>query len=79
MRTTLDLPEDLIKQTMEITGAKTKTEAITKALEELINHNNRKKLLELKGSAPYLKNIDLDELRGRNWMDKWEQYGKSGG
>jgi len=76
MRTTLDLPEELIKETMEITGAKTKTEAIKKAMEELINQSNRKKLLALKGSAPYMKNIDLDELRGRNWMDKWEKYGK---
>ena len=79
MRTTLDLPEDLIKETMKITGAKTKTEAIKKAMEELISYNNRQKLLALKGSAPYMKNIDLDELRGRNWMDKWEKYGKPGG
>ena len=78
MRTTLDLPEDLIKETMELTGAKTKTEAIKKAMQELINQNNHKKLRELKGTAPYMKNIDLDELRGRNWMDKWEKYGKPG-
>lgn len=77
MRTTLDLPEDLIKETMEITGAKTKTEAIKRAMEEHINYVKRMKLLELKGSMPDL-DIDLDTLRGRNWMDKWEKYGKPG-
>jgi len=76
MRTTLDLPEDLIKETMEITGAKTKTEAIKKAMEELISYTNRMKLLKLKGSMPDL-NIDLDELRGRNKMAELEKYWKA--
>lgn len=76
MRTTLDLPEDLIKETMELTGAKTKTEAIKKAMEEHINYLKRMKLLKLKGSAPYMKEIDLDTLRGRNWMDKYEKPGR---
>lgn len=73
MRTTLDLPEDLIKETMEITGAKTKTEAIKMAMQELIGHNKRMKLLDLEGSIPDLK-IDLDSLRDRNWLEdlnKW--------
>jgi len=46
MRTTLDLPEELIKETMQITGARTKTEAIKKAMEELINHKKRMGLLK---------------------------------
>lgn len=73
MRTTLDLPEELIKETMRLTGAKTKTEAIKMAMEELINHNKRMKLLELEGSIPDM-DIDLDVLRGRNWMKKHKKW-----
>ena len=36
MRTTLDLPQDLIQKAMSITKARTKTEAITIALENVV-------------------------------------------
>lgn len=76
MRTTLDLPEDLIKETMELTGAKTKTEAIKKAMEELIGRERGKELLKYKGSMPDL-DIDLDTLRDRNWVEDLKKYEKS--
>ena len=36
MRTTLDLPEDLLHEAMQVTDIKTKTKVITVALEELV-------------------------------------------
>ena len=63
MRTTLDIPEDLIKTAMEVTGAKTKSQLIRKALESMINHQKQVNLLTFKGKID-LK-IDLDTLRKR--------------
>jgi len=63
MRTTLDLPEELIKEAMKITKAKTKSETIRKALEWLIQQEKRKKLIRYKGKVDL--SIDLDEIRGR--------------
>ena len=36
MKTTLDLPDDLMKEAMQLTDIKTKTEVIIVALQELI-------------------------------------------
>ena len=63
MRTTLDLPEDLIKEAMKITGSKTKSALIKDALEEQIKRIKRKRLLAFKGKIDL--DIDLDTLRSR--------------
>ena len=36
MRTTLDLPEDLIQEAMQVANVKTKTKVIVMALEEMV-------------------------------------------
>ena len=63
MRTTLDLPESLIKEALRVTHSKTKTAVITQALKELIRKNKIAKLKKYKGKID-LK-IDLDQLRDR--------------
>ena len=63
MRTTLDLPQDLIEDVMKLTGAKTKSEAIITALQDLVNKQKRMKLLAYKGKLDL--DIDLDVLRKR--------------
>jgi len=63
MRTTLDLPNELIKAAMEISGAKTKSQVIKEALEDMIARNKRAKLLTFRGKIDL--NIDLDTLRDR--------------
>ncbi len=63
MRTTLDLPVELVNQAMELTGAKTKSQLIKNALEELIARNKRSKLISYKGTFDL--DIDLDNLRDR--------------
>lgn len=56
MRTTLDLDEKLIRELMDATSAKTKTDAIHRAASELIR---RKKLDQLKSLSGKIR-LDLD-------------------
>ncbi len=63
MRTTLDLPEDLMQEAMQLTDIKTKTRVITVALEELIRKARISGLKRYKGQVKL--DIDLDEFRDR--------------
>ncbi len=63
MRTTLDLPEELLNDAMKATRINTKTQVIITALEELIRKRKISKLKDFKGKVD-LK-IDLNEIRGR--------------
>ena len=63
MRTTLDLPEDLVQEAMKAIGARTKTAAITRALEEMIRKYRIQSLKQYKGSVDL--EINLDDLRDR--------------
>jgi len=64
MRTTLDLPEDLVNEAMKITKANTKTDLIKLALNNIIQKNKIKSLKNYKGKINL--NIDLNVLRERN-------------
>jgi len=64
MRTTLDLPENLLDEAMKITRTSTKTGVIVKALEELVRKSKISDLKKYKGKIDI--EIDLDEIRGRN-------------
>ncbi len=63
MRTTLDLPESLIKEAMEITHISTKTELIKTALVQLIRKEKVSGLKNYFGKVDL--GIDLNELRNR--------------
>ncbi len=63
MRTTLDLPEQLIQEAMHVTDAKTKTQVIILALEELVQKSKISDLKKFKGKIDI--EMDLDTLRGR--------------
>ena len=60
MRTTIDIPEDLMNEAMKITKSQTKTELIKIALFNIIQKNKIQSLLKFKGK------IDLNSLRNRN-------------
>lgn len=64
MRTTLDIPEKLIDEAMEVTGAKTKSQLIKDALHAQIDQAKRKRLIMRKGTIDL--DIDLDTLRNRD-------------
>ena len=63
MRTTLEIPEELIEEAMKLTGAKTKSQLITDALKEKIEKIKRQRILTFKGKIDL--DIDLDVLRDR--------------
>ena len=63
MRTTLDLPEELINEAMKATHIRTKTRVIITALEELIRKSKISEIKQYKGKIDL--NIDLDSIRGR--------------
>ncbi len=63
MRTTLDLPENLLKEAMKATNIKTKTKVIVAALEQLIRKSKIAEIKNYKGQVDL--DIDLNELRGR--------------
>ncbi len=63
MRTTLDLPADLLAEACRLSGARTKTQAIIWGLEELSRRKKIERLMGLRGKLR-LK-IDLRRSRGR--------------
>jgi Arc/MetJ family transcription regulator len=63
MRTTLDLPEDLVVEAMKVSDIKTKTKVIITALEQLIKKSKISEIKKYKGQIDL--DVDLDELRGR--------------
>lgn len=63
MRTTLDLPENLVNEAMKATRIKTKTKVIIVALEQLIRKTQLSEIKEFKGKIDL--DIDLEKIRGR--------------
>ena len=64
MRTTLDLPQNLIEEAMKVSNIKTKTALIIQALEEFIRQNKIAKIKQYKGEVDL--DIDLNALRDRS-------------
>jgi hypothetical protein len=61
MRSTLDLPADLLEEAMRVSGARTKSMTIVMGLQELIH---RKRMEELRALGGKLE-LDLDIARAR--------------
>jgi len=63
MRTTLDLPEELLIEAMKATRINTKTKVIIAALEDLVRKSKIAELKDFKGKIDL--EIDLNHIRGR--------------
>jgi len=63
MRTTIDLPEDLITEAMRLTNINTKTDVIKEALRNLIQREKIKNIKKFSGKLDL--EIDLNKLRKR--------------
>jgi Arc/MetJ family transcription regulator len=63
MRTTLDIPEDLMNEAMKATNINTKTKVIVTALEGLIRKSKISDLKKFKGKVDL--DIDLEIIRDR--------------
>jgi hypothetical protein len=62
VRTTLDLPENLVDEAMRAARIDTKTKVIIRALEELIRKSNIAGLKDFKGKVDL--EIDIKAMRG---------------
>ena len=63
MRTTIDLPENLVNEALKITKIKTKTDLIKEALLNLIQKEKLKNLKSYRGKINL--DIDLNAMRKR--------------
>lgn len=63
MRTTLSLDDGLVRELMDITKARTKTEAIHLAISEFVRRKKIEGLLALEGKIPM--EVDWRELEAR--------------
>jgi len=63
MRTTLDIPEDLLEEARQLVTFKSKTDTIILALQELIRSRKREQLRELKGKIAV--EVDIASSRRR--------------
>jgi len=61
MRTTLDIPEELIKEAQSILGFKSKTDTVVLSLQELVRRRRIEELKKLFGSI----RLDLDVPKSR--------------
>ncbi|MBV1914613.1 MAG: type II toxin-antitoxin system VapB family antitoxin [Pseudomonadales bacterium] len=64
MRTTLDLPENLLSEAMKLTHTDTKTAVIIRALEELVRKSKISDIKKYQGKIDL--DIDLNDLRDRH-------------
>lgn len=66
MRTTLDVDPDLLAAVVETTGERSKTKAVSKALEEYVRHRRVAELRDIAGNIDLVNNLrDLEALELR--------------
>lgn len=63
MRTTLQIPDDLLSQAIRMAQAKTKTEVIIRALEEFVRQRKIEKLIASAGKIHFRKGYDWEKAR----------------
>jgi|WetSurMetagenome_2_1015567.scaffolds.fasta_scaffold229218_2 hypothetical protein len=73
MRATLNIPDDLVREAQEATGAKTKTEAIVIALKEVVRRRKIEELLALRGKIDI---VDVTEELERLEVEETKDNGR---
>lgn len=68
MKTTLDIPENILNEAMRAAGAKTKREAVLRALEEFNRRNRLKRLVKRLGRSETF--MDFESLMGLRRREK---------
>lgn len=63
MRTTLDLPDELVQHAVKVSHQKTKTATVIAALQELVRKSRLQELRQFKGRVDL--DLDLNSLRKR--------------
>lgn len=63
MRTTIDLDDALVNAAMELTGARTKSEVVRLALQELVRRRSEGQLTALAGKIRFTKGFEHKAMR----------------
>ena len=66
MATKLTIDDRLLNEAQQIGGHRTKTAAVTAALEEYVQRRKQSKVLELFGRVPFDANYDYKKQRSRS-------------
>jgi len=67
MRTTININDEVLKQVVELTGAKNMSQAVNEVLEMFVREKRKQKLFELKGKLKLeenwkkLREMEIDE------------------
>ncbi|MGH7094768.1 MAG: type II toxin-antitoxin system VapB family antitoxin [Stellaceae bacterium] len=67
MRTNIEIDDKLIQEAQQLSGFKTKKAVVHEALQTLIRHKKRRKILDLAGKVEWVGN--LDEMREGRFSD----------
>jgi hypothetical protein len=65
MATNLAIDPELLERALEVSGEKSKTAAVTKALREFVARREQRKVLELFGKLDWDPNYDYKAARSR--------------
>lgn len=65
MATNLDINPSLLQRALEVSGERTKTAVVTRALEEYVARREQKRLLELFGALEWDRRFDYKAERSR--------------
>lgn len=74
MRATLSIPDELIENLVRETGAKNKTQAIIRAIEEYLKKTRLEKLLFLQGKLDLEDNWqEMEACEMKELQETWDQ------
>ena len=63
MKTTLNIPPELIDKAVQVSGVRTKTGAVILALQELIRKREVERILEQAGSLSFASDEEMERMR----------------
>ena len=66
MPTNLDIDQRLLERAVKVSGERTKTAAVTRALREYVARHEQKRLVELFGALDWDPGYDYKEERSRS-------------
>jgi Arc/MetJ family transcription regulator len=75
MRTTLDLPDDLLDSARRALGFKSKTDTIVVALRELVRRHRLEELKSLLGRVELDVDVERSRRRPRRWLSSTRPSG----
>ncbi|MFU8848025.1 MAG: type II toxin-antitoxin system VapB family antitoxin [Opitutales bacterium] len=74
MKTTLNIPDDRMASLLEATHAKTRTEAVNKAIEDYIHRENVKKVMALQGTGGFMSRDELMKMRELELKEQMQHH-----